>query len=298
MSTVVEALKADENQGKMALESMVELTNSHPEIWKGNASQLVNVISQVMTNKDFDNGTRAAATEVVAALSEQMPATLRKTEEIKTMFFPALAQMLMEVEEDESTWADMTDVEEEMSKNPSSTAVSVIGRLSNDLGEKTTLAACQPLISEFTKSENWVQRQAGFIMLGLIAEACKESMLKNMEEAMKMACSGIVDTNVRVRYAGLSATALLLTELAPKAQNKFHADLMPVLLKMMNSEELIKMQTQATSATFNFTKGYLTQEDDDEEQQTSKVMALYSKDLLVSLAALLQKGIQKNYEPL
>jgi hypothetical protein len=29
--------------------------------------------------------------------------------------------------------------------------------------------------------------------MGLIAESCKESMTKNMDEAMKMACTGIVD---------------------------------------------------------------------------------------------------------
>lgn len=42
-------------------------------------------------------------------------------------------------------------------------------------------------------------------------------MKKNMEEAMKMACSGIIDENPRVRFEGLTCTALLLTELAPYA---------------------------------------------------------------------------------
>jgi len=37
-----------------------------------------------------------------------------------------------------------------------------------------------------------------------------------------MACMGVVDENVRVRYAGLSCLALLLTELSPKAQKKYH----------------------------------------------------------------------------
>ena len=55
------------------------------------------------------------------------------------------------------------------------------------------------------------------MLMGLIAEACKESMLKGMGEAMMMACAGVMDVNVRVRYAGLSCLALLLTELAPKA---------------------------------------------------------------------------------
>lgn len=55
------------------------------------------------------------------------------------------------------------------------------------------------------------------MLMGLIAESCKESMNKNMEECMKMSCAGLVDPHVRVRYAGLSCTALLLTELSPKA---------------------------------------------------------------------------------
>jgi len=74
------------------------------------------------------------------------------------------------------------------------------------------------------------------MLFGLIAEACKESLNKNLDEAMKMSCSGLVDSNYRVRYAGLSCTALLLTETAPKAQYKYHTELVPMLVKMMQEE--------------------------------------------------------------
>jgi hypothetical protein len=79
------------------------------------------------------------------------------------------------------------------------------------------------------------------MLMGLIAESCKESMKKNMDEAMKIACSGIMDENIRVRYAGLSCLALLLTELSPKAQTKYHQELMPVLMKLMATETMIKV---------------------------------------------------------
>lgn len=69
LSVVVEALKENEDQGRLALESMQELTNSFPEIWKQASAQLVNVISQVIMQKSFENGTRSAATEVILALS-------------------------------------------------------------------------------------------------------------------------------------------------------------------------------------------------------------------------------------
>jgi len=70
LDIVVETLKENETHGLTALESMEDLTKNHPEIWKSNTAQLVNVISQVMQTKDFEEGTRAAAAEILAALSE------------------------------------------------------------------------------------------------------------------------------------------------------------------------------------------------------------------------------------
>ena len=49
LNTVVEALKENEEQGRQTLESMIELTNVHPEIWKNTTSQLVNVGAQIMS---------------------------------------------------------------------------------------------------------------------------------------------------------------------------------------------------------------------------------------------------------
>lgn len=116
------------------------------------------------------------------------------------------------------------------------------------------------------------------MVMGLIAECSKDSLMKNMDEAMKLACAGLIDEHPRVRYAGLSCLALLLTELAPKAQKKYHAELMPVLMKMMAAETMLKIQTHAVSATINFARG-LTNEDDEEEDSSNsgvKIMSIYA----------------------
>jgi len=54
-----------------------------------------------MLQTSFEDSTRASATEVILALSNNMPASLRKIPETKSQLIPALAQMLTEVEEDE-----------------------------------------------------------------------------------------------------------------------------------------------------------------------------------------------------
>jgi hypothetical protein len=148
LNTVVESLKENEDQGRQALESMQDLTSACPEIWKQATPQLVNVISQVMMQKGFENGTRSAATEVILSLSREMPASLRKVEETKSMFLPALVQMLTEVEDDMDTWAETTDEKEAEVGNtdPHNVAINAINCISTDLGEKTVLIPFSGLI--------------------------------------------------------------------------------------------------------------------------------------------------------
>lgn len=119
---------------------------------------------------------------------------------------------------------------------------------------------------------------------------------------MQIASRGVQDTNVRVRYAGLSALAMLFTELAPKAQIKYHAEVLPVLVNLMISEPLLKMQTQATSAVLNFVQGLFGDENeeskDEETPDCRELMSNYTKPLLQALVELLKKGIQAKHEPL
>ena len=138
------------------------------------------------------------------------------------------------------------------------------------------------------------------MLMGLIAESCKDSMMKNMEEAMRIACMGVMDAEARVRYAGLSCLALLLTELSPKAQKKYHTQLMPVLIKMMNEETMMKMQCHAVSTVINFAKGLLNEdnEEDDENTNGDKIMQVYSENLFETLVKLLKKALDENYEPM
>ncbi len=181
--------------------------------------------------------------------------------------------------------------------------MSSISRLAGDLGEKTMMVCSQNIILECISQPSWVARQAGYTLLGLISTSCKDALSKNIDKIMEIACRGVVDPEVRVRYAGLSALAMLFTELAPKAQLKFHSEIVPVLTNLMLNEDLLKMQTQATSAMLNFVSGLIPSDDQGEENESEDVdhkelMSKYTKDLLQALFTLLKKGIQAKHEPL
>lgn len=117
---------------------MSELTNAHPEVWKS-PSNLLQVCAEVIRNTKFEDATRSAAVEVILSLSGTMPAVLRKAPETKNSFFPALVSMLMEVEKDNAVWEQQEEDEDAIGKDPVSTAVHALVRLSEDLNAKTTL---------------------------------------------------------------------------------------------------------------------------------------------------------------
>ena len=174
--------------------------------------------------------------------------------------------MLMELPEDVNEWIELEEDLENLATNPASTASSCIERFADHLGEKTALACCQPIISECVRAADApLQRQAGYKVLGLIAETCKESFAKNLAEAMQMATAGVQDSDQRVRYAAMGALSSLIVVLSPYVQIKYHSELMPVLARLMMEEPTLKMQTQATRTVLAFCQGLLHFDEEDEE---------------------------------
>jgi hypothetical protein len=78
LGTTLEALQSNEDLGKIALESLTELSKSHAIFWKGFDDKLVFLVSEIIKNKSFEDGTRSQAAEIVLTLAKEVPATLRK----------------------------------------------------------------------------------------------------------------------------------------------------------------------------------------------------------------------------
>ena len=67
------------------------------------------------------------------------------------------------------------------------------------------------------------------------------------------------------------ALGLLMNVVCPDIQKKFHGDLVPALLKMMESESLIKMKSQAVACSCNFVRGLVNTEDDEDEMTPEEI---------------------------
>ncbi|CDW84107.1 importin beta- [Stylonychia lemnae] len=305
LDVVIEVLRSDEDKGKASLESMIELTQSHGEIWTKVAEKLLFVISQIIQNKSFDDSIRQSALEIISTLAEDIPTLLRKHQnELKTHFFPALAHMLAELplQDDLEEWNKEVEEELQARNDPSSVAADNLNRIASFLGEKTLINCTSHIIKEAIEQKgSWQLRSAGYIFLGMISDTCSEAFRKGMDEIMKMCAAGLIDEHPRVRYEALTCLGLLLTELAPDAQKKFHSDLIVILVKLMQDEQLIKLRKQATSAMVNFVRGLINEEDDVEDKShlvNAQVLEPYADDLVNTISMLFEQSLQSNYPPL
>jgi hypothetical protein len=303
LETVVLALKTDEEQGKQSLQSLVDLTVYHSEVWNKFIPSLLSVTVEIMKAKSFDDATRSNAVEMVLTIAENQAAALRKEDKMNDFIY-ALMLMMTEIEfpteEETEDWANEID-EDELTKNDVHTiAKQAIARLSSALGEKTTMKLTGDLIQKAIMDPDFKTKIAGYNFMGLICEPCNKVMTTNINDAVITSCKGIADDNTRVRYAGLTCFALLVTEVSPLVQKKYHGEVFPKIIEMMRSEKYLKMKTHATSAMLNLVAG-LIQEDEDEIEETvnsSSILDNYLTDLLSVSASLLEESITQNYAPL
>lgn len=131
------------------------------------------------------------------------------------------------------------------------------------------------------------------MLLGLISEPCVEFFKKKLDEVTKTACGGVLDTNVRVKFASLASMTEIFTSLAPQVQQKYHADVIPMVVKLMKDEPTVKMQVQAATTLQSFISGFILDEEEEEESEKDpkELMEVYTKDLLGVMVEILKKGV-------
>ena len=119
---LIVALQTDEDQGKQALSSLNDMANAHSEFLLPVRAKIIDVVSQIIVTKTFEDSTRNSAMELVTTLVTEVPAIFRMEQKVGE-FFVALTQVLMELEDDDiEAWGSSTDEEDASGNTPSNAA--------------------------------------------------------------------------------------------------------------------------------------------------------------------------------
>ena len=137
----------------------------------------------------------------------------------------------------------------------------------------------------------------------MIAETCVKTFKKEITPTVQMVARGLLDEHPRVRYTALMALGLLLNVLSPHIQMKFHSEMLPQLIKMMQEETLIKMRSQVASCTVNFVRGLIENEDgervhEEEIERSKQILFIYTDRLIPVIQQLLDLALSSNHSTL
>ena len=135
LKILIDTLKSSEEDGRAAIESLINLSEFQCDIFRNYLKETVHVVSEIASCSKFDDSTRASALDLIIVISQHMAEDLTKISETKDMLFPALLYMAMETDHQDSLDEWIADQEsDEIKSGPSYTANNALSRLAIELG--------------------------------------------------------------------------------------------------------------------------------------------------------------------
>jgi hypothetical protein len=296
-----------------ALNSLAELTELFPRVWKSSIEGLVNLMCVISCKTDFDNEIRAAAAEVLSTLITRAPGMLKKLPKVVVEVLNTALLMTEEVEnkDDLAEWSIEEEDTEVVQNDPYSLGKDLLNRASVSLGSEAVMPVMLQVIPVLLNgSAEWTKQHTGILAIGVIAEGCHKHFEANLAELLSFVLPYTQSQNPRLRWAALTTLGLLLTEFEPTIQLNFHSEVMPRLLTCMTecanylqtpsaSEELavysramLRVSTQAAACLINYSRGL------NDEVDVTAPLTQYANALFGALANLLNIGMTQNSYPL
>jgi len=213
LTTSVEAIKVDEEAGKISLESLNDLIETHPKFIKPIINDLIILATEIFSTKSLNESLRNTALNIILSLCLENQSLIRKSDAFKSRTIPAFLQVMVEVEQiSNEEWNK--DLEENcISQNsPSATAQEILGKIAPELGVKFLFPSFMPYIKETLGSNQWQHQYAGLMAVGVLAEGSATHFKGELDNLMGLIAPLMQVSNPRVVYALLTALALICSE--------------------------------------------------------------------------------------
>lgn len=100
-------------------------------------------------------------------------------------------------------------------------------------------------------SQNWCERYAAIMSLGLVSEGCNKMLKPHLQECLKNLFVFTNDREPRVRWAMCNCIGQLCTDFGPSIQKQYGEHIIQCLLKMME-DSVTRVRAHAASCLINF----------------------------------------------
>ncbi|XP_077293524.1 karyopherin beta 3 isoform X2 [Arctopsyche grandis] len=245
------------------IQVLIELAESTPKYLRSQIQPIFQMCIKVFGDQEADDSTRQLCLEVMVTLAEAAPAMVRRQALPQVAQLTPLVLQTMADLDDDDDWANQDDLAVEDNDSNSVVAESSLDRLCCALGGKTMLSLIMATVPSMLQAQDWRQRHAALMAVSSAGEGCHKQMEALLSEIMGGLLEFLRDPHPRVRHAACNAVGQMSTDFAPIFEKKFHAQVVPGLLMVLDDSANPRVQAHAAAALVNFSedcpKNILTQ---------------------------------------
>lgn len=247
-----ESIEAQDDQSLLKL--LIDMTESCPKFLRPQLEVIFEISMKVFSSQDIEDSWRHLVLEVMVSLAENAPAMVRKrAEKYVIALVPLVLQMMTDMDDDED-WATSDVVTDDDNSDNNVIAESSLDRLACGLGGKTVLPHVMNSLPAMLGHSDWKQRYAALMAISAIGEGCHKQMEAMLEQVMSGVLNFLRDPHPRVRYAACNAIGQMSTDFAPTFEKKFHEQVVPGLLSLLDDVQNPRVQAHAGAALVNFSE--------------------------------------------
>lgn len=243
----------DEDKLSSCLQSLTELAEYRPILFKKNLNDLLQFVSGIMSNESLLSTTQQVSAELLITLAEKNPKFVKKLPQFTATLVPALFAWMASLE-DVPTWYTTDDLshDDDDSDENYVYAEQAVDRLALALGGESMLTIAFKIIPTYVSSEDWRQRHAGLMAISVLGEGCSDLMADSLQDVVNLVVPYLNDTHIRVRHAACNAIGQLCTDFSPEIQDRFGEIILSALVPLMDDATAPRIQAHAAAALVNF----------------------------------------------
>ncbi|XP_037812612.1 importin-5 [Lucilia sericata] len=278
-----ESIEAQDDQSLVKL--LIDMTETCPKFLRPQLEVIFEICMKVFSSQDIEDSWRHLVLEVMVSLAENAPAMVRKrAEKYVNALIPLVLQMMTDMDDDED-WATSDVVTDDDNSDNNVIAESSLDRLACGLGGKSVLPQVMNSLPAMLGHADWKQRYAALMAISAIGEGCHKQMEAMLEQVMSGVLNFLSDPHPRVRYAACNAIGQMSTDFAPTFEKKFHAQVVPGLLSLLDDVQNPRVQAHAGAALVNFS-----------EDCPKNILTRYLDGIMAKLEAVLNSKFKELVE--
>ncbi|RKF60104.1 putative importin subunit beta-4 [Erysiphe neolycopersici] len=236
----------DENHIMQAFEVFQTLLSCDSALLNKHFKDLLNFMIDIAINTEISDEIRCQSLSFLMQATKFRKMKIQGLKDMGEIITIKSMQIATEID-DNQTEDDDDDV------TPSKSALGLLDLLATSLPPRQVIIPLLKILPEYVKNENPKYRQAGILALGMCVEGAPDFICSQLDSLLPIVLQLLNDSDIHVRKAALNSIARLADELVDDL-SKYHEQLIPILLKNLDSAGCISASTDVNSANLEILK--------------------------------------------